>query len=529
MKNLFKARWKNMLCYVIIASITTAVDIYAGYTLSYFYDILTSDSITKAIYLGIYMLVIRGISALLGYLILNYRATFVRILNNDIRKHILDRLSEMKYFEYVEKGPGEYVSWLTNDINQIEKNTIVPALQVVEAVFSGVFATIVLCQFHPYILLISVVSGILLSVIPRFFQRTISRIAEQQSKAGERLLQRINNGIAGLEVFFTTNRRNRITEFMMKPCAEFEEEKEKFNKKSALMSTCSLFFFRFFELAVMIFTALLAFKGIVSVGSVFSIGNLGNRFLNAVNDVLTNLVIIKSSKPLFEKIWETHDMEPAKAKKECPPVQHSITIHNFSVSYGGCKVIDSSDFTFFTGKKYAIIGKSGTGKTTLVKSIMGMVKEYQGRICFDGVDIKEYTQDSVCTQFAYVSQEPYVFNQSVRFNLTLGDDYTAEELEEVLRKVDLYDTVCSRKDGIETILNDSGKNMSGGQRQRLTLARALLLHKKIFIIDEGTSALDVQTTEKIEKVFLDNPDIMVIYITHHLTDQNKFDAINHLL
>lgn len=169
-------------------------------------------------------------------------------------------------------------------------------------------------------------------------------------------------------------------------------------------------------------------------------------------------------------------------------------------------------------KKYAIVGSSGSGKTTLIKLILGHLSRYEGELYVDNVDIKGYSGESIRSQLAYISQDVYLFNNTLRENITLDEQFSDYDFYQALEESVLTEFVNSLTERQQESLGENGSLISGGQRQRIALARALIRQKPIIILDEGTSALDAQNAFEIESKLLNNEDLTVIMIAHHLND-----------
>lgn len=170
-------------------------------------------------------------------------------------------------------------------------------------------------------------------------------------------------------------------------------------------------------------------------------------------------------------------------------------------------------------KKYAFIGKSGSGKTTLLNILSLRLNNYLGKFKVNDIDVKKIDKESLLKNIAYVSQNSYIFSDTLRFNITLGEDISDHEILYVLKLLDLNDLL--KEDGLNHILKENGKNLSGGQKQRISLARALVRNKKILLLDEVTSSLDKDNASLIENIVLNNDDLTVVLISHNITEDNK--------
>lgn len=181
------------------------------------------------------------------------------------------------------------------------------------------------------------------------------------------------------------------------------------------------------------------------------------------------------------------------------------------------------NFTIKNNEKVAIHGQSGSGKSTVLRILSGQLPNYQGSVELNQVELKDANYDSLRDLIAYIDQTPYLFAKSIRYNLTLGQDFDDEQLKQALKEADLLDYVNSLPEGLDTEIQEGGTSMSGGQKQRLALARGLLRKKKLFLLDESTSNLDHESALAVENNFLKQKDIAVVFVSHQLHEENLAD------
>ncbi|CBW36102.1 ATP-binding cassette domain-containing protein [Streptococcus pneumoniae] len=183
------------------------------------------------------------------------------------------------------------------------------------------------------------------------------------------------------------------------------------------------------------------------------------------------------------------------------------------------------DKEFYKNKKYLLKGKSGSGKTTILKSILREYDDYSGIVKINGVDVRDIKESVLFDNIAYVSQKPHLFSASLRDNLTLfSEDFTDNEIVEVLKFVEL--SKWANKDCLDMMLSNDDIKLSGGEVKRVSLARALLMNKNILLLDEFSAGIDYETLLKIEKKLIDL-DKMIIYVTHVDIDRSgkQFDDV----
>ncbi len=177
--------------------------------------------------------------------------------------------------------------------------------------------------------------------------------------------------------------------------------------------------------------------------------------------------------------------------------------------------------TFQKGGKYALTGPSGCGKSTLLKLLLGWLPDYSGTIQFDGVDARGFTPEQRRRQMSCIEQNVFLFNTTIRDNITLGEDFTDEQMEKALRNSALMGDLAAMPEGLDTPVGEDGSNLSGGQKQRVAIARALIHDRSILLVDEGTSALDQKNAGIVEESLLSNPELTLILVSHHLSRERK--------
>lgn len=208
-------------------------------------------------------------------------------------------------------------------------------------------------------------------------------------------------------------------------------------------------------------------------------------------------------------------------------MRNGIAVEHLSFRYGEKTVLEDRNLRFEKGKKYALTGPSGCGKSTLLKLLLGWLPDYTGTIRFDGTDARDYTPEQLQRQMSYIEQDVFLFNTTIRENITLGEEFTDEQMERALGDSALTGDLAHMPEGLDTVVGEEGSNLSGGQKQRVAIARALIHDCSILLIDEGTSALDQKNADIVEQSLLSNPDLTLILISHHLTAERKkqFDRV----
>ena len=230
---------------------------------------------------------------------------------------------------------------------------------------------------------------------------------------------------------------------------------------------------------------------------------------------------IKGMRPVVKNLNELADTPPEESGKIKPQFHHEITVDQLTFSYDGHRnIIKDLNLTMKRGGKYAIIGPSGCGKTTLIRLLSGEEPHYKGTIRYDGTELKKLDREALRALIAPVHQNVYLFDGTVKDNICLGEPFEEEEIIQALVQSGADGFIQELPQGLNTMVGEGGCRLSGGQCQRIAVARGLIRRRPILILDEGTSSLDRSTAEDIEQRLLAMKDLTMLTITHHLSEQS---------
>ncbi len=448
------------------------------------------------------------------------QARAIRRLNNGVREDISAALLQMGHQDYHSKSTGEYLSQFTNDVNQIETLAWRPFFQVVEMAATGVFSVLALLTIHWSLVLAALVTAVVMLFVPQLFNKRMERLGTVCSQEQAAATGSWKDLLSGWDVLRFFGRERRFAEGSRQASEQIEKSRFRLAYVKGFVNSGVGCINVFCQVLIIGLVGLLAIWGYTQPGSLAAGGNLCGMFHSALGSIAGLLLSFSSAKPFFEKITLPAEA-PTEKEEPAAPIREGISVEGLTFQYEGKPVLEGASFQFKKGGKYALTGPSGCGKSTLLKLLLGWLPGYGGAIRFDGRDARDFTPEQLQKQMSYIEQNVFLFNSTIRDNITLGEEFTSRQMEKALRDSALVGDLAAMPDGLDTVVGEEGGNLSGGQKQRVAIARALIHDRSILLVDEGTSALDQQNADIVERSLLQNPDLTLILVSHHLSPERQ--------
>lgn len=526
LKLLIKQNRKWVLLASLASIISSLTIVYAGYSLSFLFRSIntTNDAFNKLLNDALTVILIWLVALIFLYIKNIAKAQAMMKLRNDLRSKIAAKITDLDYEDFYKRDSGNYVSWLTNDVQQISNQSFSSLFNIIDNIATTVFSLIAMIKLNVYIGLTAIVLFMFLTFVPKLLGKLMLGVSKEQSQGQEKFVESIKEVIMGNNIFRLYNLFPQLTKRLRDSSNEIEIICFKYSRKEAFVQTSVAGVNLIGQVILLVVTLYLAIINLTPVGAVLSVGNLAGSFFSGVATCIAATASLKSTTPIFDKFKTTNNkiqsyVEINKLSK--------IELKNLYFSYSNLPILENISVVFEKGKKYALIGPSGSGKSTLAKILIGFLRNYKGEVLYDDIKLNEISPQSIYNHVSYVDQNVYLFNGTIRSNLLLGEEFSEQEIEKALERSCLLEFVNKLPQGLDTVLEENGKNLSGGQRQRLALARAFIRNIKFIIMDEGTSALDNENATEIEENLISSPDLCVIIITHHLKDsiKEKLDSV----
>lgn len=445
----------------------------------------------------------------------------VRAMNNAVRQDMAATLLQKTHGEFHSLDTGEYLSWLTNNVNQIENLAWESFYQGVSAFATVVASAVALLTLHWSLLCASLVTAVVMLLVPQLFTKRIERLSGVCAQEHAAATSKLKDLLAGYDVLRSFGREQRFRQGADTASDQIEKPKFRLTYVKGFVSAGIDYASIVCQMLINLLIGVLSIRGTIIQGALLGGGNLCGNLSNSLSELAQLRLSFSSAKPYFEKITVHAGDVPTDAARGMEKVNDAITVENLSFRYGERPILQNLSLQFKKGGKYAITGASGCGKSTLLKLLLGWLPDYGGAVCFDGKDAKGFTPEQRQQQMSYIEQNVFLFNSTIRDNITLGEAFTDEQMEKALRDSALANDLAVMPDGLDTVVGEEGSSLSGGQKQRVAIARALIHDRSILLVDEGTSALDQKNADIVEKSLLANPELTLILVSHHLTPERK--------
>lgn len=491
----------------VIDSASGAINMQFSKVMIYTFALLITESVFKWI-----------------YEVMSYK--FVAKMSLDTKIYIFNNLIKQDIESFYNNDVGDKISILTNDINTIETEYFRTFLNLVKSGFLFLFAfgTIFYVSYQMTIalMILSIISFVFGNIPMKNLKTFKEKFSNSQSEYTARTSEYFNGyetiKVFGLEKFISKVFYNNSKNVYDKGLA--------YQKRYSLVTMISYFFGGFTFLGGFVCGGYLAYKGFITLGQMIVCVQLTNHIVNPLMFAIESYGKFKSVDKILNKIENTLISEENVETTEIKDFNNKISLNDVSFKYDDKKVLENINFDFEKGKKYALVGLSGSGKSTLMKLISKRIKADEGKICIDGTDLDEISRNSIINLISTINQNVFLFKGSIYDNITLfSKDYSEEKVKDVILKAELGKYLDRLYD--KELISENANNLSGGEKQRISIARSLIKDTKIILADEILSSLDNEIAFSIEKGLLELENITLISVTHRLIKENlkQYDKI----
>lgn len=465
-----------------------------------------------------------------GLSLLNY-ASQPRFLERAMRQYkdfAFKKLIGKSISSFRDESAAGYLSALTNDAASIETNYLAQMLAMITKAVTFIGALLLMCRYS--LLMTAIAAG--LTVLPLIASLlTGNRLQAVESRVSERngeFTAALSDCLAGFTVVKNFKAEREIFRLFAQSNKALEHEKFTGRRIKTLVGMIGAVTGIFAQLGVFIAGVYLSMKGgSMTPGAVVLFVNLMNFIISPIAELPGLLACRKAALGLVDKLAAALERSSFREGSETlNKLEHGIRLENVSFAYEpGKTVLHGINAEFEAGRAYALVGGSGSGKSTLLNLLMAAETNYSGHILADGIELSDISTESLYGTMAAIQQNVFVFNASIKDNISMFRDFPKTEMDEAIARAHLGALIRER--GEDCLCGENGSGLSGGEKQRISIARSLLKKSSVLLADEVTAALDAQTAHRVSSDILDLQGITRIVVTHTLEESllRRYDKI----
>ncbi|MBS5939036.1 ABC transporter ATP-binding protein [Clostridium sp.] len=443
------------------------------------------------------------------------KETFVNLKN-----HLFTKILKFNTEAFNEFNTGTYISILDNDVKLLGDSYYNNILSLYNVIVSFIFSFITVFFLNYTITIILIMVAVSSIIIPKFFDKKLANLQEKYSENMKRYTSQIKDFFDGFQVIKSFNIQDKIIRSNAKLNKIREKSGCEARKTVYLAGWISMLFRSAMYVITYVIGGYFAIIGAISVGLVISLSQLIGGVVAPLEQVPAILAEINSTLKIRNKLEQIINKKVHEEKgQDLRDLPLEVLIKNISFNYKNSEVmaLNNINMKFKEGKQYAIVGESGSGKSTIAKLLLNFYKYNNGEIKINDIEISKIDSSSLYKTIGYIHQNIFLFDDTLKNNITLYNKYSDKEIMDVIEASGLSEFIKRLPKGLNTNVGENGSIFSGGERQRIGIARALICKAKFLILDEATSSLDNITANEINNSVLSLQDTSTIVITHQLS------------
>ena len=507
---------------VLFTAISSLSYVFIAILLQQVMDIVDMGDMDSFIRILLFSLAYFALMGVFMYLQSLFSKKFVCKIMKAVRSKTFMGIEKHTIEDYSKNHTADYLSAITNDVKMIEDNFLLPLLQVIQYTIIFIASLAVMIYFDIIVTVCVIIAIAIMLIVPSLFGGLLSKRQDKYSDMLSSFTNHIKDLLSGFEIIKSYRMKKYVLSRFETSNEDTIKAKYSVDKAIAANEAVSMVLALLVQVVVVFLSAYFIIIGRISAGALLGMVQVSSNLANPLLIIFSNIPKIKSIKPIAQKLNEFSDYRKQDTDtKKSPTFNEMICVEDLHFSYDKDdkenEVINGISLSIKKGKKYAFVGKSGCGKSTLIKLIAGYYSDYKGNVLYDEDNLFSVDIDKITALSSVIHQNVYMFDESILDNICLHEDYSKEELQSALSDSGLLHFIEQVPNGLEYHVGENGNNLSGGQKQRIAVARALIRKKPLLILDEGTSAIDMQTAYDIESRLLEISDLTLLTITHNMS------------
>ena len=444
------------------------------------------------------------------------------------KEFVFGKISQKGISAFAGENTSFYISALSNDANTIETDYLANIFLLIDDILLFIGAFGLMLWYSPLLTAIGIALALLPVVASVLAGNRVAEAEKKVSEKNESYMSTLTDSLSGFSVVKSFKAEAAMCRLFAQRIKEVTIAKT-IRRKTAIVVQCmGLVAGVIAQFGVFIAGAALAMNGhAISAGTLIAFVNLMNYVVNPIGSVPQYLAQCKAACALIDKLADKlEDNVREEGLENKTELKNRITVNDLSFGYEAEKpVLQDVNFTFDAGKSYAVVGASGSGKSTLLNLLMASHDRYTGSICYDDAELRQISSESLYEMVSVVQQNVFIFNASIRDNITMFSDFPREEVDRAIELSGLSKLIAER--GKNYLCGENGSGLSGGEKQRISIARSLLKRSSVLLVDEATAALDAKTAFHVSNSILELEGLTRIVVTHALDGNllKRYDGI----
>ena len=528
MKQLIKNHQKAFYAFMIFNILGPLTNVAFAYSIKGIIDSGMSqnkEALTQAVLVGATVIFIY---AALNFISLRLRNKLVRQIMSRYKNKVFQSILDRDYRDFSKEKSGKFISVLTENMKKIEQDYLYQYFNISKNLSLMIFSLLTMFIGNWFLTLLVIIASIIPMMISGFIGQKSASLQNRAMVADQKYLAKVKDILAGFLVIKSFNVKDAI-------CEDYSHESEKFDEINFIKGKFDVLANAISQLSGMIVFLVafgggmyLVFNGYTTIGSVTAIVQLVNFVVMPLNEIGMGMSKFREGQATLNA-FEVKDVTGLQTGETKEYFDDVISFSNIDFSYPNTeeKIFNHLSLKIQKGEKIAIVGMSGSGKSTLLNLLLRFYDVTSGHILIDNQDIQAISAESLYNLMTIVQQNVYIFDDTLRANITLNQFFTDEEIKQAVQQSGLESYVLENESGLQALCGENGSNLSGGQKQRVSIARALIRKTPILLLDEATSSLDNQVTTEIESSILDIQNLTALVVTHKLNENilKRYDRI----
>ena len=528
MKQLIENYQKTFYAFMIFNILVPLTNIAFAYSIKGIIDSGMSqnrEALTQAVLVGAAVIFIY---AGFNFISLRLRNKLVRQIMSSYKNKVFQSTLDRDYRDFSKEKSGKFISVLTENMKKIEQDYLHQYFNISKNLSLMIFSLLAMFIGNWFLTLLVIIASIIPMMISGFIGQKSASLQNSAMIADQKYLAKVKDILAGFLVIKSFNVKDAIFE-------DYSHESEKLDEIYFIKGKFDVLANVISQLSGMIVFLVafgggmyLVFNGYTTIGSVTAIVQLVNFVVMPLNEIGMGMSKFREGQATLNA-FEVKDVTGLQTGETKEYFDDVISFSNIDFSYPNTeeKIFNHLSLKIKKGEKIAIVGMSGSGKSTLLNLLLRFYDVTSGHILIDNQDIQAISAESLYNLMTIVQQDVYIFDDTLRANITLNKSFTDEEIKQAVQQSGLESYVLENESGLQTLCGENGSNLSGGQKQRVSIARALIRKTPILLLDEATSSLDNQVTTEIESSILDIQNLTALVVTHKMNENilKKYDRI----